>query len=421
MQNSGKRWFIAVMATLVQVFLGTVYAFSIFVEPISKTFNCNSSSAAWTFSIAIFVLGLTASWGGMNLGKIGARKMALTGAILYGLGYIVSYFALVNLNLPLLYLGYGVIGGLGLGLAYVTPVAVASKWFPDKAGMITGMVVMGFGIGAMLMAKLIGPILLEKFDGDLGKTFLWIGVILLALLPICANFMVMPPSELDSKADDKYKTAVVAGPERTAKQEIFSFNFISIWFMFSFAVVAGMIFLSFQSSLLSDLLKQANVNISEEDLNEKGHTLVAVSALFNAVGRMLWGTISDKLGKVNTFRLMLLIEVLVFGGLIFIKSPMVFSVGVCIVMLNYGGAFGVVPSLVKSSYGAKLMATMYGVALTAWGVGGILGPQITAYMKDHYGSEAGVHAFIVALVLLTIGIVLTFFVKNDKKTVKAVS
>ena len=97
---------------------------------------------------------------------------------------------------------------------------------------------------------------------------------------------------------------------------------------------------------------------------------------------------------------------------------MVFSVGVCIVLLNYGGAFGVIPSLVKESYGSKLMATMYGVALTAWGVGGILGPQITAYMKDHFGAEAGTHSFMVALVLILIGILLTFFVKNDSQQKK---
>jgi OFA family oxalate/formate antiporter-like MFS transporter len=105
--------------------------------------------------IAIFMLGITASWGGINLPKYGSRKLALIGSVLYSLGYIISYFALKNESLPLLYFGYGIVGGIGLGLAYVTPVAVASKWFPDKQGLVTGMVVMGFGLGALTNGKII--------------------------------------------------------------------------------------------------------------------------------------------------------------------------------------------------------------------------------------------------------------------------
>jgi OFA family oxalate/formate antiporter-like MFS transporter len=149
MQNSGKRWFIAIMATLVHLCLGTVYAWSFFQGKVTETFGWSNSQTAWTFSIAIFMLGITASWGGINLPKYGSRKLALIGSVLYSLGYIISYFALKNESLILLYFGYGIVGGIGLGLAYVTPVAVASKWFPDKQGLVTGMVVMGFGLGAL--------------------------------------------------------------------------------------------------------------------------------------------------------------------------------------------------------------------------------------------------------------------------------
>jgi OFA family oxalate/formate antiporter-like MFS transporter len=119
-----------------------------FQGKVTETFGWSNSETAWTFSIAIFMLGITASWGGINLPKYGSRKLALIGSVLYSLGYIISYFALKNESLPLLYFGYGIVGGIGLGLAYVTPVAVASKWFPDKQGLVTGMVVMGFGLGA---------------------------------------------------------------------------------------------------------------------------------------------------------------------------------------------------------------------------------------------------------------------------------
>ena len=405
MQNSEKRWFIAVMATLVHLCLGTVYAWSFFQKTVSETFGWSNSETAWAFSLAIFMLGVTASWGGQNLQKFGPRKLALIGAFLYAFGYIISYFALQNESLWLLYFGYGIVGGIGLGLAYVTPVATVSKWFPDKQGLVTGMVVMGFGLGALLMSKLLAPIFLEYFEKDLAKTFLAIGITLLVLLPFFANFLNLPTEE---------KSTEISAEKLSATKEILSPNFIFIWLIFMFNVVAGMIFISFQSPLLQDLLKAKNVNIDTATLEKSGATLIAISALFNGLGRFFWGSISDKLGRVTTFRLLLLIEMGVFASLIFIKSPILFSVGVCLILLNYGGGFGVLPSLIKDFFGTKLMPIVYGAALTAWGVGGILGPQITAYMKDHFAENAGLYAYKVALVLIALGIGLSFFVKNKK-------
>ena len=405
MQNSGKRWFIAVMATLVHLCLGTVYAWSFFQKTVSETFGWSNSETAWAFSLAIFMLGVTASWGGQNLQKFGPRKLALRGAFLYAFGYIISYFALQNESLWLLYFGYGIVGGIGLGLAYVTPVATVSKWFPDKQGLVTGMVVMGFGLGALLMSKLLAPIFLEYFEKDLAKTFLAIGITLLVLLPFFASFLNLPTEE---------KSTEISAEKLSATKEILSPNFIFIWLIFMFNVVAGMIFISFQSPLLQDLLKAENVNIDTATLEKSGATLIAISALFNGLGRFFWGSISDKLGRVTTFRLLLLIEMGVFASLIFIKSPILFSVGVCLILLNYGGGFGVLPSLIKDFFGTKLMPIVYGAALTAWGVGGILGPQITAYMKDHFAENAGLYAYKVALVLIALGIGLSFFVKNKK-------
>lgn len=405
MQNSGKRWLIAVMGTLVHLCLGTVYAWSFFQKTVAETFGWSNSETAWAFSLAIFMLGVTASWGGQNLQKYGPRKLALIGAFLYAFGYIISYFALKNESLGLLYFGYGIVGGIGLGLAYVTPVATVSKWFPDKQGLVTGMVVMGFGLGALLMSKLLAPIFLEYFEKDLAKTFLAIGITLLVLLPFFANFLNLPTEE---------KNTEVSIEKLNATKEMLSPNFIFIWLIFMFNVVAGMIFISFQSPLLQDLLKAENVNIDTATLEKSGATLIAISALFNGLGRFFWGSISDKLGRVTTFRLLLLIEMGVFASLIFIKSPILFSVGVCLILLNYGGGFGVLPSLIKDFFGTKLMPIVYGAALTAWGVGGILGPQITAYMKDHFAEDAGLYAYKVALVLIALGIALSFFVKNKK-------
>src|SRR5690554_1720684 len=173
--NSG-RWFIAIRGTLLQVVLGTVYAWSFFQNPIIAEYGWSNVETMWIFSSSILFLGLSAAIGGMMLPKFGPRRLASVGALLYGLGYFVSAYAMHINSLPLFYLGFGMIGGMGLGLSYVTPVATVSKWFPDKKGFITGMVVMGFGLGALVMSKLIAPLLMRFTDGNMVEVFFYIAV-----------------------------------------------------------------------------------------------------------------------------------------------------------------------------------------------------------------------------------------------------
>ena len=157
MRNSPNRWIIALVGVWLQLFLGTVYAWSYFQQPLVDKYGWTNTSVAWTFSLTICCLGLAAAWGGMKVPRYGPRKLAIVGSVLFGLGYLLAAAALQWRSLPLLYFGYGVIGGTGLGLCYVTPVATVAKWFPDKKGLATGLVIMGFGFGALLMSKLIAP------------------------------------------------------------------------------------------------------------------------------------------------------------------------------------------------------------------------------------------------------------------------
>lgn len=402
-QNT-NRWLIAIMATLTHLFLGTVYAWSFFQRPVSETYGWTQSETAWTFSIAIFMLGITAAWCGGKIEKIGVRKLAVTGTILYALGYIISYIALKFQMLLLLYFGFGILGGIGLGMAYVTPVAVVSGWFPDKQGLVTGMVVMGFGLGAFLMSKIIAPLFLDLFNGSLQNVFLSIGILLLLTHPLTAYFLKSKPQDISTEMPQK----------PNIKRQIIKPDYIFIWLIFTFNIIAGMIFISFQSPLLQDLLKAEGIS-DEASLATKGATLIGISALFNGIGRFLWGSISDKIGRISTFRVLLMIEILVFLMLIFTRNSMFFSIGVCIVLLCYGGSFGVIPSLIKERYGAKLMAPIYGITLIGWGVGGIFGPQIIAFMKDHFPETAGVNSFYIGLGLLIAGF--SFSLLIDKKVV----
>ena len=412
-----KKWLIAIMGTLTHLSLGTVYAWSFFQTPITELVGWSNTQVAWAFSLSIFMLGIMAAWGGTKIDKYGPRKLAIIGSVMYALGYIISAYALSSGILWLLYLAFGILGGAGLGLAYVTPVATVSKWFTEKQGLATGMVVMGFGLGALVMSKLLAPLFLQLSSQNLSTTFLYIGLTLIVVLPFSASFLQLPPTE--KKEIQPEESNIHGGP--SPFKLIFSKSFIIIWLMFMINVVAGMIFISFQSPLLQDILKlrmPETTNFTDVSvinmLNAAGATLIAVSSVFNGLGRFFWGAVSDKIGRISTFRILLALQALIFIALIFVSHPVWFFVFVCIVLLSYGGGFGVIPSLINDSYGAKLMPALYGAALTAWGVGGIVGPQIVAFMKDNYPESAGLYAFIIGSVILLIGFILSYFYKGQR-------
>ena len=413
-----KKWMIALMGTLTQLGLGTVYAWSFFQLPITTLSGWSNAKVAWAFGLAIFMLGITAAWGGTKLDKYGPRKLAVIGGILYAIGYFISSFALKTLSLSLLYIGFGIIGGIGLGLAYVTPVATVSRWFTTKQGLATGMVVMGFGLGALLMSKLVAPYFLTVTENNLISTFNYIGIFLLIFLPICAWFLELPK--------DSIKISNTENPKIQISKYIFQQKFVVLWILFLINIVAGMIFISFQSPLLQDILKNRMPSVTDftnpetiAKLSAAGATLIAISSIFNGLGRIFWGTVSDKIGRFFSFKLLLIIQLFVFISLLFIKTPVLFSIMVCIILLCYGGGFGIIPSLVKDNYGNELMSGIYGAILTAWGVGGIIGQQIVALMKDTYGDKAGYYSFIVGSIILLIGVIISFLFSKKMNPKKA--
>ncbi len=409
------------MGTVLQICLGTVYAWSYFQKPVMVEFGWNNTQVMWIFSLAICMLGLAAAWGGINLAKFGPRKLALAGAILYGSGYLLAALAMHVKSLPLFYLSYGLIGGVGLGLGYVTPVATSAKWFPDRKGFITGMVVMGFGLGALVMSKVIAPTLMEMTGKNLTQVFLYTGVILLVLGVAAASFMQNPPAGFVPAGyvpPASSASSQAADDALTAKDCILSGRFWFIWLFFFSNICAGIMFIGMQSPMLQDLLKVTakytgmDESAAKAALAGAGATLIAISSIFNGVGRFFWGGLSDKIGRVNTFRIILGTQVAVFAVLIIVKSPLLFGVLVCYVLLCYGGGFGTAPSTVLTVFGARLMPVVYGTLLTAWSTAGIVGPQVAARIKDLSPDKAPLYTFSVGAAILLFGLVWTCFV-ND--------
>src|SRR5690554_14215 len=413
-----SRWFIAIMGTLLQLVLGTVYAWSFFQKPISTTYGWSNVQTMWIFSLSILFLGLSAAVGGIILPKYGPQRLASSGALLYGLGYLISAYAMAISNLYLFYLGFGVIGGIGLGLGYVTPVATALKWFPDKKGLVTGMVVMGFGLGALVMSKLIAPILINFTDSNMVQVFIYIGIILMIIGIPAGLSMINPP---EGFVPIGFSPPVLSASKKehensvTIKNSLLSTKFLGMWVVFFLNISAGIMFIGLQSPMIQDLLRIDNPTMSTEALTVAGATLIAVSSIFNGLGRFFWGGISDKIGRIQVFRLILSSQILVFIVMIFTTSPWVFAILVCYVLLCYGGGFGAMPSYVLDVFHSKLMPITYGVILTAWSMGGIVGPQLAAYIRDFYTNTPeliGPRTYMVGTALLSIGLLVSLLLTN---------
>jgi OFA family oxalate/formate antiporter-like MFS transporter len=396
-------------------------------------YGWNNSQTAWTFSVAICSLGLATVWGGMNLAKMGPRKIATTGGFLFGAGYLLGASALYFRSLVSLYLGYGLIGGMGLGLGYVTPVATVAKWFPDKKGFVTGMVIMGFGLGALLMSKVFAPWLVARTNGDMVQVFAYLGLLFMITTMFAASFLKNPPSGYvppgwappvpASQRDSR--TAGETDP--SAKNCLLSGRFVMTWLVLFCNVAAGIAIIAFQSPLLQDLVKQANPTLADGSAVSKallatyGGWLIAVSSLFNGIGRFFWGGLSDRIGRAQVFRIMFASQVVVFLALVWVGNPWIFSLLICYVLLCYGGGFGTMPSFVSDVFGAKLMPVVYGVVLTAWSAAGVVGPQIVAVFKDRFKDNASLYSFLASAGLLAVGLAFSLILSNQRFAVRASS
>ena len=423
MERTLNRWMVAVICTLLMVSLGTVYAWSFFQKPLGDNYGWTNSQVAWAFSLAICFLGLAAAAGGMLLPKFGPTRLALLGGVLFGSGYLLAALALRLHSLPLLYLGYGVVGGTGLGLGYVTPVATVAKWFPDRKGFATGMVVMGFGFGALLMSKLVAPLLLARFAGNMVSVFAAMGVLFLLVTVSAAAFVRNPPPGWLPAGYAPPPLTGVNSPdagEREARSCILSREFALLWVIFFCNIAAGIAIIGFQSPLFQEICSKADPALGRDVLARYGATLIAVSSLFNGIGRFLWGGLSDRIGRRETFRLLLGSQFLAFLLLMYTGSPWLFALLICYILLCYGGGFGTMPSFVLDRFGSRVMPAVYGSILTAWSAAGIAGPQLVALLKDRYPAElypgrAPFYSFAMGCGFLLVGLAFSLLLPSRRR------
>ena len=403
------RSVIALLCTLLQLCFGTVYAWSFFQTILVRQLGWTFTETAWAFSIAIFSLGTSAAWAGAMLPRFGPRKLAVAGSVMFSGGYMIASLALHIDFIPLFYLGYGVIGGAGIGLGYVTPVATAAKWFPDRKGLATGIVVMGFGVGAFLLSKVLAPFLVLRTESDLTLVFLWLGIVFACIL-LPSSFVLSDPKAavVPAVADDEPMEF-----EDSVAPYLRSSEFILMWIVFFFNIAAGISVISFQSELLQEVWGFADPSLEPVTLAEYGATLIAVSSLCNGVGRLFWGLLSDRIGRVGVFRILLASQMIVFGILMTERNPWIFSALVCYVLLCFGGGFATMPSFVLDVFGSKKMSNIYGAILTAWAAAGIFGPLYVGYLKDEYPDRAVIYCFLIGIFMLGLGYVFSYLLNDD--------
>lgn len=427
MRTQGRvpnRWLIATACTVLQLCLGTVYAWSYFQPLLVEQFRWSNTETSWAFSLNICCLGLSAAWGGVNLARVGPRKLAVAGSLLFAVGYALAALALAVKSLLLLYLGYGAVSGIGIGLGYVTPMTTVIKWFPDRIGLLTGIVAMGFGLGAFLLSVVLAPILMHMLYGNLTLVFAALGAILGSVAFLSAAMLRNPPADYlpAGFVPVAQQESLAEGPYARAEQEadlplreyLLAGQYAIMWFIFFLNITAGISIISFLSPLYQDIWRLDHPTLERSVLAGYGATLIAVSSLFNGVGRIAWSAVSERLGRINTFRLLFASQMVVFGILMTEHDPWVFAILVCYVLSCFGGGFAIMPSMVTDVYGTKRMSRLYGVILTAWSAAGILGPLLIASLKDSYPNRAIVYSFLLGILVLGAGFTFSFLINDNR-------
>lgn len=430
--SSGNRWGIALSGVVVMICLGTVYSWSLFTNSFVAGMGMTTQDATLAFELAIFFLGVGAVFGGRWQDKVGPRTVTIVGVLLWGIGVALAGFGTEALGKWWLYLTYGVIAGFGNGMAYVTPVAMVTKWFPDRRGLGSGMVVMGFGLGAFFYnqvvtrldvykaaAKPAGAFVAAKaaaikagttFDPSqyalpagafhgLMMLFAVSGIVFIVIGGLCAFVLCNPPDGYTVAG----ATAVASssGPSYTPAQVLRMPQLYGLWILLFLNVTAGILIISNAAPIYTELTGATPAVAGQ---------VYGFLAIFNGLGRFFWGAVSDRIGRAMTYTVMYLIQAVVFFAMAYTGGFVAVGIYFAIVLLCYGGGFGVMPSFNADFFGTKYLGQNYGYILTAWGVAGVVGPFIAAKVRDVTGSYHG--ALVPVAIMLLIASVIPFFVKK---------
>jgi len=411
-----NRWLIPIGAVLVHVCIGSVYAWSTFVRPIQALFPNNPpwfSPPYTTYSTALVLLGLSAAFGGPWVERRGPRAAATAAALFFGSGLMIGGLGLALGQSVLVFLGMGVIGGIGCGLGYIAPVSTLVKWFPDRRGMATGMAIMGFGGGAFL-AGYLNVFFMNQFG--VARTIAVLGAVYLVIMLAGARILRRPP--------EGWRPAGWTPPPSTNKMittrsisrdaALRTPQFYLLWGILFINVTAGIGILAQASPMMQDLFQKTAL--------EAG-AVVSIISLFNAGGRFAWASGSDYIGRRNTYTIFFVVQFVLFlliPGMAARSEWSLFEASLLLVFTMYGGGFATIPAFLADLFGSDNVGAIHGALLTAWSAAAIAGPVIITELSNRAKAalapgESRIHIYDsplqVLAALLAVGFVLTLLVR----------
>jgi OFA family oxalate/formate antiporter-like MFS transporter len=399
-EKTFNRWLIVVGAVLIQLCLGGIYIWSVFRKPLEKAVSegglgLTPSEATLPFSLVLIFFALATILGGKWQDKVGPRLVASVGGILLGAGLLISAF---GKSLPALVIGYGIIGGIGIGFTYVCPVATGIKWFPDKRGLITGLSVAGFGAGALILAP-VATALIQSVG--IFTTFMTLGIIFLVVVVAASMLLRNPPEGWTCPGWTPPPKAAMTKEQFSTGEMLRTPQFYSIWIMYFFGCLAGLMIIGQTSPIGQELAGYSATTAA---------LAVMLLSIFNGAGRIFWGRVSDGLGRTKTlFVMFTLCGVAMLLYNIIAVFPPYYWIGVAIVGACFGGYLALFPAVTADFFGTKNIGANYGFVFMAYGVGGLLGPQFAARVLEATGGYW--LAFVVTGVLCLIAAGITFVTK----------
>ena len=409
-----NRWLIPPAALAVHLCIGEVYAFSVFKNPLVEKFDSSLSTMGAVFSIAIVMLGLSAAFGGTWVERAGPRKAMFTAAVCWSSGFVIGSLGVATEQVWLLYFGYGFIGGIGLGIGYISPVSTLIKWFPDRPGLATGLAIMGFGGGALIASPLSEKLLstyASQPQDAIVPAFLTLAAIYVVVMTMGAFTVRVPaddwaPEGYTPPTEDRSKSMQTTA-NVTAAQAISTPQFWLLWVVLFCNVTAGIGIIELAAPMIQDFFGSIDA--------KEAAGYVGLLSLANMSGRFIWSSTSDVIGRKPMYMAYLGIGAILYFVLASSGTTGValFVLVTAVILSFYGGGFATVPAYLKDLFGGHQVGAIHGRLLTAWSAAGVAGPSIVNRIADNQtaAGKAGADLYELSLYIM-VGVLIVGFVAN---------
>ncbi|GAA4613590.1 OFA family MFS transporter [Saccharopolyspora hordei] len=410
-----NRWLVPPTALAVHLAIGQVYAWSVFKSPLEDALGLSGTLSALPFQLGIVMLGLSAALGGTVVERRGPRWAMAVATTCFSLGFLISSLGVALGQYWLVVLGYGFVGGIGLGIGYISPVSTLIKWFPDRPGMATGIAIMGFGGGALIASPWSSQ-MLESFGSDssgIALTFLVHGVVYAVFMSLGVVLVRTPPPGWNpGPARQAASRPMITTANVTARNAVRTPQFWLLWVVLCCNVTAGIGILEKASPMITGFFAGSSTPVAAG----AAAGFVALLSLTNMAGRFVWSSTSDLVGRKNVYRLYLGGGVLLYLGILLVGSVgvPVFVLCAMLILSFYGGGFATAPAYLKDLFGTAQVGAIHGRLLTAWSAAGVLGPLIVNAVADarEAAGASGPDLYTTSLVIM-IGLLVVGFAANE--------